>query len=219
MTIVARRRHRLGGHHVRVSGPRHARLAAAAAARHPDLHRGLRLRRYSRRARARAIGAARDLRLALRRRLLVPERSLARRRDLRHRLRALSLRLSRRARDVPDARLRCSRRPPACWARGRGARAPHHAAAGAARHRGRACARAARDAQRHRRQRISRRADADAVDLHHLAQPRQPRWRGADGLPHAADRRRADRARTLRPTPRRRRALRAGRAPCRPASR
>ena len=42
------------------------------------------------------------LRLAIGRRLLVPERALARRRDLRHRLRALSLRLSRRARDVSD---------------------------------------------------------------------------------------------------------------------
>ncbi len=37
----------------------------------------------------------------------------------------------------------------------------------------RARARAARNAQRHRRERISRRADADAVDLHHLAQPRR----------------------------------------------
>ena len=33
---------------------------------------------------------------------------------------------------------------------------------------------AARGAQRHRRQRISRRADADAVDLHDLAQPLEP---------------------------------------------
>ena len=48
--------------------------------------------------------AARDLRLALRRRLLVPEHPLARRRDLRDRLRALPVRLSGRARDVPDAR-------------------------------------------------------------------------------------------------------------------
>ena len=77
--------------------------------------------------------------------------------------------------------------------------ARHHAAAGAAGDRGRPCARAARDAQRHRRQRISRRADADAVDLHHLAQPRQPAGRGADRLLHAGDRGRADRARTLRP--------------------
>ena len=48
-------------------------------------------------------------------------------------------------------------------------------------------------------ERISRRADADAVDLHHLAQPRQPRRRGADRLRDAHRRRRADRARTLRP--------------------
>ncbi len=100
-----RRRHRLDRHHLRVPGPRRAHLAAAAAARDPDLHRGLRLRRHSRRARAGAVGAARDLRLALRRRLLVPGCALARRRHLRHRLRALPVRLSRRARDVPDARL------------------------------------------------------------------------------------------------------------------
>ena len=54
------------------------------------------------------------------------------------------------------------------------ARAAHHAAAGAAGHRGRPRAGAARNAQRHRRERISRRADAHAVDLHHLAQPQQP---------------------------------------------
>ena len=51
------------------------------------------------------------------------------------------------------------------------ARPRHRAAAGAARDRGGRRAGAARNAQRHRRQRISRRADADAVDLHHLAQP------------------------------------------------
>ena len=45
---------------------------------------------------------ARADRLALGRRLLVSECALAARRDLRHRHRALSLRLSRRARDVPD---------------------------------------------------------------------------------------------------------------------
>ena len=77
--------------------------------------------------------------------------------------------------------------------------AAHHLAAGAARDRRRPRARAARDAQRHRRQRISRRADPDALDLHHLAQPRKPAGRGADRLPHAGDRRGADRARTLRP--------------------
>ncbi len=97
-----RRRHRLGGHHLLVSGSRRADLAAAVAARHSDLHRGLRLRRHPRRARTGAVGAARDVRLAVRRRLLVSECPLARRRGLRHRLRALPVRLSRRARDVPD---------------------------------------------------------------------------------------------------------------------
>ena len=48
-------------------------------------------------------------------------------------------------------------------------------------------------------QRISRRADADAVDLHHLAQPQQPARRGADRLRDAGLRRRADCARALRP--------------------
>ena len=135
----------------------------------------------------------------IRRRLLVPERALARRRDPADGPRALSLRLSRRARDVPDpgravrgsrARARRAAVP---------ARAADFAAAGAAGDRGRRRARAARNAQRHRRQRISRRADADAVDLHHLAQPRQPRRRGADRLRDARVRRRPDRARTLRP--------------------
>ncbi len=74
----------------------------------------------------------------VRRRLLVPERALARRRHLRHGLRALSLRLSRRARDVPDperalfaeaARMLGARPWPLARA--------HHAAAGAAGDRGR----------------------------------------------------------------------------------
>src|SRR5262249_1683219 len=38
--------------------------------------------------------------------------------------------------------------------------------------------------------------DPDAVDLHHLAQSQEPRWRGTDGLPYAAHRHCADRART-----------------------
>ncbi len=92
--------------------------------------------------------------------------------------------------------------------------AAHHAAVGAARHCRRGGTRAARDAQRHRRQRVSRRADLDAVDLHHLAQSRQPSGRRADGLPHAADRRRIDRARALWPAARGRRRLGAGRPPC-----
>ncbi len=52
----------------------------------------------------------------------------------------------------------------------------------------------ARSPERHRRQRISRRAHADAVDLHHLAQPRQPAGRGADRRHHADRDRGADRA-------------------------
>ena len=193
-----RRRHRLGSDHVPVSRARHARLDAGAAARNSDLHRGLRLCRPARRLRPGAIGAARAVRLAGRRRLLVPERALAARRDPADGLRALSLCLSRRARDVSDPG------GAVCGGRARARRtavpagAADLAAAGAARDRGRRRARAARNAQRHRPERISRRADADAVDLHHLAQPRQPCRRGADRLRDAGVRRRADRARTLR---------------------
>ncbi len=42
--------------------------------------------------------------------------------------------------------------------------------------------RPARSAQRHRRERISRCADVDAVDLFYLAQPFEPARRGADRL-------------------------------------
>ena len=52
VTVDRRRRHRLDRHHLPVSRPRRAGLAAAAAARDPDLHRRLRLRRHARRARA-----------------------------------------------------------------------------------------------------------------------------------------------------------------------
>ena len=51
------------------------------------------------------------------------------------------------------------------------------------------CAGAARGAERHRRERISRRPHADPLRLHDLAQPRQPCRRGADRLRHAGDRR------------------------------
>ena len=90
-----------------------------------------------------------------------PERPLARRRCLRHGLRALPLRLSRRPRDVPDPErgpdrdgARARRDP---WRLARDIALPLARPAIAAG----ACARAARSAQRHRRQRISRRADAD----------------------------------------------------------
>ena len=78
------------------------------------------------------------------------------------------------------------------------ARPRHRAAAGAAGDRGGRRAGAARNAERHRRQRISRRPDADALDLHHLAQPVEPARRGADRLRHAARGRGADRAGALR---------------------
>ncbi len=129
------RRHRLDGDDLFISRPRRADLAAATAAGDPDLHRSVRLRRHSRRARARAGGAACDLRLALGGRLLVSECPLARRRDFRDRAGALSVRLSRGPRDVPDpGRATCRSRADAGRA-ALGIGAAHHAAAGAACHR------------------------------------------------------------------------------------
>ncbi len=196
-----RRRHRLDRDHVRVSRPRCARLDAAAAARDPDLHRGLCLRRSAGRARSRPVGATRAVRLALGGRILVPQCPLARRRDPAVRLRALSLRLSRRPRDAADAGYAARRAGPHAGRAPVGDRAAHQPAIGATGHRRGAVACLARDPQRHRRERISRRADADAVDLHHLAQPRKPRRRRADLLPAAPDRGRADLSRTTRPQP------------------
>src|SRR5262249_18921403 len=124
-----------------------AELAAAAATCDPDLHRGLRLCRHSRRARARAICAASDFRLALSRRLLVSERPLARRRDTPIRLRALSIRLSRRARDVSDAGPTIHRARAHARRATMGTRAALHCAAGAARNERWRVACLARDAQ------------------------------------------------------------------------
>ena len=75
----------------------------------------------------------------------------------------------------------------------------HLAADGAAGARGRDRAGVAGNAERHRRQRISRRPHADGVGVHDLAQSRQPCRRGAAFLLHAGDRRRPDRDRALRP--------------------
>ena len=113
----------------------------------PDLYRGLRLRRHSRRGRTRAGGLARDLRLALRGRLLVSERPLAHRRHPSVRLRALPLRLSRHARDAADARLDVHRGSAHARRASMGPGAAHHLAAGAARARCRRLARPARDPQ------------------------------------------------------------------------
>ncbi len=60
--------------------------------------------------------------------------------------------------------------------------APRRPAARAACARGRPRARDDGDAERHRRVGISRRAHADALDLHHMAQPFQPARRRADRL-------------------------------------
>ena len=185
-----RARHRVAGHRLSVSRARYAGLAAAAAARDADLHRRLRVRRPVRRARAGAVPA---------RRRVVHQYPLARRRDLRDGDRALPLRLRRGARHVPDpervpGRSRAHARRDAPHAG-----APRRAAARAAGARGRPLARAARDAQRHRRERVSRRAHAHHRDLHHVAQPRQPSRRGADRVRDAAGGRRPDRARTVRP--------------------
>src|SRR5262249_8296111 len=106
---------------------------AAAAACDPDLHRGLRLCRDSRRARARTIGAASGFRLALRRRLLVSERPLTRRCNSPFRFRALSIRLSRRARDVSDSGPAIHRARAHARRATMGTRAAHHFAVGAAR--------------------------------------------------------------------------------------
>src|SRR5262249_21044156 len=107
-------------------------LAAATAACDPDLHRGLRLCRHPRRARPGAIGAASGFRLALRRRLLVSERPLTRRRNSPFRLRALSIRLSRRARDVSDSGSTIHRARTHARRATLGTRTAHHFAAGAA---------------------------------------------------------------------------------------
>ena len=55
------------------------------------------------------------------------------------------------------------------------------------------------DAERHRRQRISRRPHTHGVGVHDLAQPRQPCRRRAAVLLHAGDRGRTYRHRALRP--------------------
>ena len=144
---------------------------------------------------------ARADRLALGRRLLVSQSALAAGRDLRDRHRALSLRLSRRARDVPDPKRVDDRGRAHARRHALHAGAACRAAPRAARARGRALAGAARDAQRHRRVRISRRAHAHALDLHHLAQPRKPPRRGADRLRDAAGRHRTDGARASWPPP------------------
>src|SRR6201991_2860427 len=64
------------------------------------------------------------------------------------------------------------------------------------------------NAERYRRQRISRGADADGVDLHDLAQSRKPGGRGATVVLHARDRSRPDRNGALRPPQRGDRVLR-----------
>ena len=197
--LGGRRRHGMDRDDISISRARNPALAAAAAAGDPDLYRRLYLCRHPRHRRPGAGSAARDLRLAFAPGLLVSAYPLARRRHLHHRLRALSLYLPRRARDVSNSapRFRRCRAHARCAALCRGA-ADHHTA-GAAGARGRHRADLAGDAERYRRERISRRADADAFGFHHLAQPRQPAGRGADLADHACRRSGADRARALRP--------------------
>src|SRR5262249_48563432 len=132
--------------------------------------------------RARTIDAASGFWLALRRRLLVSERPLTRRRNSPFRFRALSIRLSRRTRNVSDSGPTIHRARAHVRRATMGTRAAHHFAAGAAGNKRWRVACLARDAQRHRRERIPRRAHPDAVDLHHLAQPRDPRRRATDRL-------------------------------------
>ena len=96
--------------------------------------------------------------------------------------------LPRRARDVPDAERLAVRGRAHARRDALHAGAPRRAAARAPCAGGRPLARPDGDAQRHRRVGISRRAHADAVDLHHLAQSLQPARRRADRL-RDADRR------------------------------
>ena len=196
-----RRRHRLARDGAPLPGARLARLAPAAAARGADLHHRLRLCRSVRRRRSGAGGVAAGDGVALADRVLVSGDPLAPRLHPRDGGRALPLRLCGGADDVRDPE-RIDGRGRA-HARRRALRDVSHRrpAAGAAGARDRARAGAAGGAERHRRERISRRQDAHRLGLHHLAQPRQPRRRGADRLPHAGDRRRAHRARAAR-TPR-----------------
>ena len=81
----------------------------------------------------------------------------------------------------------------------------HLDADGAAGAGGRRRAGVAGNAERHRRQRISRRPHAHRFGVHDLAQSRQPRRRGAVVLLHAGDRGLPDRDRALRPPQRHRR--------------
>ena len=146
LTALDRRRRRVARHRLSLSRPRYARLGARAAARLPDLHRRLRLRRHLRRVRPGAEHAARADRLEADARLLVSEHPLAARRDLRLLAGALSVRVPRRARDVPDAE-----RVPV---RGRAHARRHAFHAGAPR---RAAARAARRSRSGCRWRCSKR--------------------------------------------------------------
>src|SRR5258708_31146959 len=97
---------------------------------------------------------------------------IIRRRNSPFRFRPLSIRLSRRARDVSDSGPAIHRAGAHARRATMGTRAAHHFAAGAARNKRWRVACLARDTQRHRRERISRRAHPDAVHLHHLAQSR-----------------------------------------------
>ena len=182
-----------------VPRPQHATLAVAAAAGDSDLYRRLHLCRHSRHRGSGAKRTARDLRLAVASRLLVSPHPLGRGCHLHHGHRALSLHLPCGARDVSNPASRVRGRGAHARSKALGGGAADHGAAGAARARGRHRAHLAGDAERYRRQRISRRADADAHCIHHLAQPRQPAGSGADLADHACRGGRADRARTLRP--------------------
>ena len=164
----------------------------------PDLSRRLCLRRSVRAAGAGASHAG-DLVSAARRGDSASQSALDAGRDRHHRPRALSLCLSFGADHVPvpERRIRRGRQNPRRQTLDRVlARLAADGAAGAG---GGRRAGVAGNAERHRRQRISRRPDPDGVDLHHLAQSRQPRRGSAAFLLHAGDRGRPDRDRALWP--------------------
>ncbi len=186
-------RHGLAGDAVRVSRPAPARMASGAAAGAPDLHHRLCLCRNARLSGSVPERAARADRLAIAARLLVSRSAQPAGRDRDHGPGALPLRLSERPSPVRSAGrghrgigayARRSAGGPAVLAR-RTAMARPALAAGSP-------AGAARDAQRHRGERVSRRSLADALDLHHLDQSQLAGRRGPDRLRHAAARRAAD---------------------------
>ena len=174
LDLDRRRRHGMARGRLRFPVAALLLLGAGAAACGAALSRGLRLCRVLPLHRAGAGTCPLDLRLRDDPRLLVPRHTLDRRCGLRHGVGALSLRLSHHPHRLPDAGPQHRRRRTHARRLALEGVLARAAAGGAAGHRRRRRAGADGDDQRHRRERISRRAHAHRFHLLDLAQPRQP---------------------------------------------